>query len=335
MTGAAVAAARFGWPGAGITPIAGGHINDSFLVTHPAGEYVLQRLNRGVFTDLGGMTANSLAVHRHLGTGLVPEPVPAADGRWLVEDGDDRWRAWRRVPDAGPCTGLDAAAARSAGALLGRFHAGVADLDPSRLAVPLPRFHDLRRRLAALEVELAADRCGRARGAADEIARVREAAPLVGVAGDLADRVPVRTAHFDAKLDNVLFRRGEAVCLVDLDTVMPGPWFWDLGDLLRTAATTAAEDASDPAEVTVDPALYDAVVSGYRAAVPAGVLTPAEVEAVTAAGAVATYEQAVRFLSDWLAGDVYFRTTRPGHNLERARAQLALLATLPSPLNRP
>ena len=189
----------------------------------------------------------------------------------------------------------------------------------------LPGFHDPRRRLDALRAAMATDPCTRAASARDEIERVLGAAPLVDRAADLLARVPRRVAHNDAKLDNVLFRGDEAVCLVDLDTIMPGAWFWDIGDLLRTAATRSEED--DP-YAAVDPQLYRAVVDGYRRAA-AQVLDPDELDAVESAGAIVTFEQAVRFLTDWIDGDVYYRTTRPGQNLDRARAQLRLLESMP------
>ena len=196
--------------------------------------------------------------------------------------------------------------------LLGPTPGGLAEVDPSQLSVTLPRFHDLRRRLEDLRHAVDDDRCGRVGAALPEVEAATAAGRLVDVAEDLGERVPVRTAHFDAKLDNFLFHGDRAVCLVDLDTVMPGAWFWDVGDLLRSAATTAAEDAPDPTAVAVEPPLYDAVVAGYRSSVPPGLLTPAEWSAIDVAGAISTYEQALRFLTDWLAGDVYFRTTRPG-----------------------
>jgi Ser/Thr protein kinase RdoA (MazF antagonist) len=137
-------------------------------------------------------------------------------------------------------------------------------------------------------------------------------------------------AHFDAKLDNVLFRGEEAVCLVDLDTLMPGAWFWDVGDLLRSGSAVGAEDDPDPDRATLVPERYEAIRAGYREALSvAGVGEAAEFEAIEVAGAVVTYEQAVRFLTDWIAGDVYYRIGRPTQNLDRARAQLRLLASMP------
>jgi Ser/Thr protein kinase RdoA (MazF antagonist) len=331
--GAARAVAqRFGWGESDVVALTDGHINDSYLVRTGEGDgYVLQRLNLDVFPDPDAMCSNILAVHRHLGGTLVPDPVLGPDGTWLFRDGEEVWRASRRVRSAGPCPGTTPETAWQAGSLLGRFHAGLGDFDAARLAVTLPHFHDLRSRLDALAAVVEDDPCGRVEGARHEIEEVLDAAPLAEVAGDLVGKVPLRAAHYDAKLDNVLFRDGEAVCLVDLDTLMPGQWFWDAGDLLRTASTTAAEDSPDSEAVSVDRSLYDAVLAGYLGSVPDGLLGRDERAALYVAGALATYEQSVRFLTDWLAGDRYFRTTRPGQNLDRTRAQLRLLSTMPGP----
>jgi Ser/Thr protein kinase RdoA (MazF antagonist) len=153
---------------------------------------------------------------------------------------------------------------------------------------------------------------------------------VIATLADTLAAVPTRVVHNDAKLDNLLFRDGEAVCLVDLDTLMPGAWLWDVGDLLRTTSTASPED--DPA-ATVDPALYRAAINGYRQALAGA--TAAELDAIEIAGAVVTFEQAVRFLTDWIAGDVYYRTWRPGQNLDRARAQLGLLASMPGTVTFP
>ena len=140
----------------------------------------------------------------------------------------------------------------------------------------------------------------------------------------------MRVAHNDAKLDNVLYRDGEAVCLVDLDTIMPTAWFWDVGDLLRTASTRVGEDDAHPERAFADPARYLGVLDGYRSGISsATTLEGAEIEALEHAGAIVTYEQALRFLTDWIAGDVYYATRRPGQNLDRARHQLHLLASMP------
>ena len=320
-------------PVAAVRPFGAGHINDTFLVEAAAGEYVVQRINTAVFADPEAVTANIVVVHRHLLGALMPEPVPTPAGEWLVWDGEAPWRAWRRAPGR-PLGSAEAspAALRAAGGLLGRFHGLVADLDPGGVVETLPGFHDPGRRLAALREVLAADPCGRVATVRDEIEMAEEADSLVEVAADLARRVPRRVAHFDAKLDNILFDDDDAVALVDFDTVMPGAWFWDVGDLLRSGATTAAEDEPDLERVVVAPERYQAIVDGYRLGLStAGISDGGEVEAVDVAGAIVTYEQAVRFLTDWIAGDVYYRISRPEQNLDRARAQFRLLASMPRP----
>jgi Ser/Thr protein kinase RdoA (MazF antagonist) len=328
-------AEQFAGPVTAIRPFGTGHINDTYLAKTPTGQYVVQRLNTAVFNDPAAVTANILTVHRHGRGALMPEPVPAkTSGEWLVSDTSGVWRAWRRAPgEPRPSADATPADLSAAGELLGRFHGLVADLDPATVSETLPRFHDPRRRLDALRAVIAADPCGRVAPVQDEIAMAEAAAPLADLAADLTSRVPRRVAHFDAKLDNILFVGAEAVCLVDLDTLMPGAWFWDVGDLLRSAATTAAEDERDLDRVVVTSERYEAILDGYRSGrsgsgAPAGA---AELEAIEFAGAIITYEQAVRFLTDWIAGDVYYRIHRPDQNLDRARAQFRLLASMPRP----
>jgi Ser/Thr protein kinase RdoA (MazF antagonist) len=327
---ARVASERFGWEAVDLVELTDGHINDTYLVRTGHGDgYVLQRINLAVFPDPDAISSNIEVVHRHLRGALLPDPVSAPDGAWLLRNGDEVWRASRQVPGAGPCTELTPESAWQAGSLLGRFHVSLADFDPVQLAVTLPGFHDLRSRLNQLVSVVEADPCGRVEGARHEIDQALERSALADVADDLVSKVPLRAAHYDGKLDNFLFRADEAVCLVDLDTLMPGQWFFDLGDLLRTASTTASEDCPDPERVSVDPELYDAVIDGYLESVPESLLTREEGVALHVAGALATWEQALRFLTDWLGGDPYFRITRPGQNLDRARAQLSLLSTMP------
>jgi len=212
----------------------------------------------------------------------------------------------------------------------GRFLVEVADLDGPALIEAIPGFRDFRSRLGALEAAIGADPAGRAAACAAEIEAVGAVAGLVDelesarAGGDL----PLRTVHNDAKADNVLVddATGEGLCMIDLDTTGPGSVLFDVGDLVRSAANVVDED--DPlAPARVGPDLLEAVVAGYLG--PAGhLLTPGELGLLPLAGPLMTFEAAVRFLTDHLAGDVYFRTARPGHNLDRARAQLRLLAAL-------
>ena len=313
-----------------VEPFGGGHIHDTYLVESIEGDIVLQRLNTAVFPDPDAVTRNIDVVHRHLRGELVPEPVMTRGGRPLHCDGAGVWRGWRRVRDAAPVATSSEQSARGAGELLGAFHARLHDLDPDTIREILPGFHDLRRRLEALRAAVRADVHDRATAAHAEIEACLARADLADRADQVHATMPRRVAHNDAKLDNVLFRDGAAVCLVDLDTIMPGAWLWDVGDLVRTASTCVAED---DATATVDPALYAAVLDGYRRAA-GGVLVPNELDALEVAGPIVTFEQAVRFVTDWLDGDIYYRTSRPGQNLDRARAQLGLLASMPDTVPR-
>jgi Ser/Thr protein kinase RdoA (MazF antagonist) len=325
-------------PARSIVPFGRGHINETFLVTtghddYVRREYVVQRINGEVFAEPDLLMQNIVTVSQHLAERFMPDLVPGLvseiGGGWLVREGGDAWRVWDRVPSAEPIDAPTPARVAAAAHLLGRFHAGVADLDPARLHETLPGFHDPRRRLGLLRAAVDADPVGRVSGVRAEIAAAFKGEALVEIAEALVARVPCRVAHNDAKLDNVLFRRDDAVSLVDLDTIMPTAWFWDVGDLVRTASTPVAEDDPHAELAIVDPVLYRAVLDGYRAGVSIASVEPDEMEAVERAGAIVTYEQALRFLTDWIAGDVYYRTVRADQNLDRARNQLALLASMP------
>jgi Ser/Thr protein kinase RdoA (MazF antagonist) len=306
-----------------------GLINDTFLVSTHGDDYVVQRINRSVFADPPSLMQNVATVSAHLGGRFVPELVSARSGGWIVTDVADTWRAWRRVPGGEACDDPTPLHVASAAHLLGCFHAGVADLAPARVAETIPHFHDPARRLARLREAVAANPFDRVERVAGEIDRALATAPLAVLADELVARLPPRVAHNDAQLANVLFRDDEAVCLVDLDTVMPTAWFWDVGDLLRSASTGAAEDDPDPRHNVADPRLVRAILDGYRAGIaPAVKAGSQEDDALEIAGALITYEQALRFLTDFVMGDVYYRTTRPDQNRDRARAQLALLASL-------
>ena len=304
-----------------------GLINESHLVTTAAGDYVVQRINEDVFADPATLARNIEVVTAHLDSTLVPQPVAARAGGWIVGNGGS-WRAWHRV-DGVAVSDPSVPQLRSAANLLGRFHAALVDLAPDRLVETLPRFHDLERRLARLVEAVDTDPVGRAEAMQPEIDATLASAPLAARATDIVASVPRRVAHNDAQLANFLFRADDAVCLLDLDTVMGTAWFWDVGDLLRTAAAPAEEDDPDPTRNVAQPERVAAILDGYRAGA-AGAFQPggAEERALEVAGAIVTYEQALRFLTDWLLGDVYYRINRPEQNRDRARAQLALLASL-------
>ena len=290
---------------------AGGHIHRTWIVPATTGRWVLQACNADVFPDLPALMHNTTLVASAVEPLLVPEP--AADGSSLWRDREGVVWRMRRFVDGTMCdpVGASTGSLGELGRGLGAFHRRVAGL--SGLRQHLPGFHDPRRRWAELE-RLGVGGLAPFRFLVDEADRLGPPA------------VPVRVAHFDAKADNfVLDGRGRVRALIDLDTVMPGSWLWDVGDLARSVTGTRAED--EPDGMAFDGVRFDAVVAGYLAEV-GELLTASERDALGLAAAVVTFEQAVRFLADHLAGDVYYRVARPGHNLDRYRAQLALLESM-------
>jgi aminoglycoside phosphotransferase (APT) family kinase protein len=274
---------------------------------------------------------NVARVTRHLRGPL--RLVPTLEGATFFED--DRGGVWRlygfiehAVTRAEPTGPGDAERAARA---FGAFQRSLVDLPGPRLHETIPHFHDTPRRLDALEHAVQCDVAHHASGARPEIAQVRARSGLAPILVQAAARgaVPERIVHNDAKLANVLFdaTSDEALCVVDLDTVMPGLGLYDFGDLVRSMATRAAEDERDTGRVRVEPELFEAIARGYLAGA-GDLLTRAERELLVAGAEVIVFEQAVRFLIDHLEGDRYYRVARPGHGLDRCRTQLALLGSL-------
>lgn len=319
-----------------------GHIHASWRVDTDAGDsWFLQRLNTHVFPDPQGLAALGARIAAWVGERLaappadlrddlrdfvVPAPVATRDGGLVYTDVDgEPWRMSTWVES----TGVDAASAgavlHAAGRAYGLVHRLLADLPPQAVTPMLPGFHDTAARLRAFEAAGRADRLGRAARCGAEIAAVRARAPLARALADLA--LPAAVVHNDAKLANVLVLGTRCRAVVDWDTAGPGLRLHDVGDLVRSTVSDAAEDELDPARVAVDPARWRAVVSGYLAT--AGpLLTAAERAHLLLGAQVIVLEQAARFLADHLDGDRYYRVDDPEHNLRRARAQLALLDQL-------
>jgi hypothetical protein len=330
-------------PGAvsGARWLKGGLIHRSFALRCEAGPpLLLQRLNTGVFRDPERLMQNVARVAAHLRRQLAAEgcpdrerrclePIETRAGALLHTDAQGQvWRAFRFIEGATSHEkpeGLEQA--RLAAFAFGDFARRLADFGAPPLHETIPRFHDFPARVAALDAALRADACGRARAARADAAALRarcaELAQAVAARG--FERLPRRVVHHDCKLENLLFDAvsGEALCVIDLDTVMPGALLSDFGELVRSSTNTASEDEPDAARVDFDVEVFGALASGYLAGV-GPVLTPGERESLALAGPLLTLMNAVRFLTDHLAGDVYFAIERAGHNLDRARAQLRL-----------
>lgn len=330
------------------SPHGNGHIHDTFAHTRQVDggtrRFVLQRLNTRVFRDPDALMENLLRVTRHAARRLADAPpeagrrevltvVPTRGGDSLHRDAAGGiWRCFDFIEEAESHDILrDPDQAYAAGAAFGHFQALLADLPAPRLHETIPGFHDTPRRFVTFERAVAANAHGRAREAAAEIAACR-AHRAVGerlLARHARGEIPERITHNDTKLNNVMLDRatGRGVAVIDLDTVMPGLAPYDFGDLVRTAANSAAEDETDLGRIEARRPVFAAAAAGYLDA-GRGFLRPAEIDELAFAGQLLTYENALRFLTDFLQGDTYFKVARPGHNLDRCRAQLALLRSL-------
>jgi len=330
-----------------VVPITAGHIHDTYVLTTggkgQVDRYVLQRINQVVFKDPIRVMANIRRVTGHIYT-KVSTTEPEAAARQLVvipthggeagyRDADgDFWRVYNFIEDAVTYDTLTSAApAREAARMFGWFQQMLINLPGPPLHETIPGFHNTPRRFAVFQEVLRADVANRAQSARSEIDFVFENSAICGVLADLVARgeVPVRIAHNDAKINNVMLDKstGKGVCVIDLDTVMPGLSVHDFGDLVRTAACPAAEDERDLSKVVVDLSLFDALTQGFAEGTH-GFLAPAERRHLVFGGKLITFEQLIRFLTDYLAGDVYYKVHREGHNLDRSRTQMKLVESM-------
>ena len=315
-----------------------GHINRTFLVRTDTGKrYILQQINSRVFPDTEGLMENIAAVTRHIAAKTSQEResmrlVPTLDGAnfWRDEAGE-AWRLYDFVEDSiclqAPETPEDFYQSAVA---FGSFQRMLADFPAGTLHETIPNFHNTPDRYRQFHEALAADVCGRAAGVAAETAFVlaRE-----GEAGTLqrmreSGELPLRVTHNDTKLNNVMLdaKTRRALCVIDLDTVMPGLVAYDFGDSIRFGAATAAEDEKDLSKMEMDISLYGIFTRGFIGACRD--LTEAEKETLPLGAKLMTLECGLRFLTDYLSGDVYFATSRPEHNLDRARTQFRLVGDM-------
>jgi len=327
-----------------IRPYGSGHINDTFVVeVDQAGapvRYILQRLNTDVFRDPAAVMRNIGRVTRHLADRLrragvrdasrrALTLVPTLDGADWLDEPDGAWRVYlfierARTYDQIEHPGQAEAAARA----FARFQLELADLPVGSLAETIPDFHHTRRRFEALREAVRADPLGRASGCRPEIefAFAREGIVDTLLDARAAGLLPDRVTHNDTKLNNVMLddATGEGVCVIDLDTVMPGLVLYDFGDMCRTATRPTPEDERDLGRVRMRPDMFEVLARGYLSAA-ADFLLDAEVERLAFSARLITFEIGIRFLADYLLGDVYFKTHRPGHNLDRCRVQFRMV----------
>ncbi len=333
---------------AGFEPFERGHIHDTFVSSwrHADGttcRYLHQRINHDVFHDVGGLMHNIEAISTHLCAKLGPPPTRCAfqalrlvrtdaGGAYLRDEAGWDWRTYEFLEETiafDVCESPDRAF--EAASVFGRFQSLLADIDVRNLRETIPEFFSPGARLRQLRKVLADDPVGRLASAQPEIAFALERAAMIeAVERRIRDRtLKQRVVHGDTKLNNVLFHEhtGKAVAVVDLDTCMPGWSLYDFGDLVRFTAARTLEDETDLDRVGTDLVLYRALVDGYLEHA-AAFLSRHERELMPLAARVVTLTIGLRFLTDYLAGDHYFKTTRDLHNLDRCRVQFGMVADM-------
>lgn len=334
-------------------PFGSGHINDTYQVTYDQGgirlHYTLQRINSLVFKRPDLVMENVDRVTRHIREQIRKTNATTrkrtivllrtADNKPYVIDGEGNyWRCYVFIENARSYEVLEnERQAFYVAQSFGQFQCDLVDLDGPRLHETIPHFHDTPKRLEALKKAFAEDKYGRAAHVRQEMDFVLSRQEMTEhlLRHNAAGEIPERITHNDTKVNNILMDdlSGEGMCVIDLDTVMPGLALYDFGDMVRAGTSPAEEDEVDLSKVFMRFSMYEALLRGYVSAT-GNVLTEAELYHLPLSGMVITLEVGMRFLTDYLEGDVYFKTRRPEHNLERCRNQFKLVSSMEEQLDK-
>lgn len=327
----------------GSIPVLTGHINDSYNIfiqesTKPA--YFLQWINNYIFRDVPGLMQNIVTVTSHLAARKSTSSadcstlqlIPTFEGNYFYKDHEGNyWRLYNYIQGTHSYDVVDSEnIAFEGGKAFGRFMSDLADLPARQLHETIPDFHNMETRLAAFFQSVIDNKADRKEGVKPEIAFVEERASVMLSIPEMIREgiIPLRITHNDTKFNNILFdENNRAVCIVDLDTVMPGSVLFDFGDAIRTGANYADEDEKDLSKVNINLPVYKAYTRGFIASTCKS-LTSNEISQLAFAARFMTFIIGLRFLTDYLDGDPYFRTLYPEHNLVRARVQFRLLETM-------
>ncbi|MDA0812067.1 MAG: aminoglycoside phosphotransferase family protein [Verrucomicrobia bacterium] len=329
-------------------PCGNGHINDTFVAAFSQGgnrvRYIVQRINQLVFKQPEIVMDNIIRVTTHLADKMrsANEPelhrrvltlIPCRKGNlWHCDDTGNHWRAYIYIEGASAHDHVDSPVlAREAARSFGGFQQALVDLPGPRLRDTIPNFHNARVRFNTFREAVDNDAADRVATCQHDIDWIMEREEIVDVLLDLHRRgdLPERITHNDTKINNVMIDNvsGEGICIMDLDTVMPGFALYDFGDLIRTTTISCAEDERDLSRVHMRLPLYEALVSGYLSSA-GDFLTDCEKENLGFSGKLITFTIGMRFLTDHLNGDTYFKIHRPNHNLDRFRVQAKMVESI-------
>lgn len=325
-----------------IKPLGNGLINDTYAVITEGSDnnYILQRVNHNIFQNVELLQNNIVAITDHIRAKLAEKGeddierkaikmIEAKDGKLYYFDGESYWRIMILIPETKTFEEVTPEFAYSTGLAFGDFQSMLADL-PTELGETIPDFHNMEFRLEQLEDAIEADKAGRVEAMSEIIEEIDDRADELCKVQQLfrEGKFPKRITHCDTKVNNILFdKNGDVLCVIDLDTTMPGFVLSDFGDFIRTAGNTGKEDDTDLNAVGVNMDIFKAFAKGYIESTK-GFLTEIEKEMLPYGAKLLAYMQTVRFLADYLNGDTYYKTAYPEHNKQRTLAQLKLLRSI-------
>lgn len=325
-----------------------GHINETYIATYGQGgipvRYVHQKINQNVFKKPAEVMENMMRVTNHIRdmlmgakerevTRKVITVIPTLDGSpYYQDENGDYWRTFLFVENVRSFESVESTdQATEAGRGFGRFQKCLIDFNGERLHETIPNFHNSRKRFETFKKAVDEDKYNRAADARELIDFAVKHEEVVDVLLDAMDtgEIPERITHNDTKFNNVLLdvKTGKAMCVVDLDTVMPGLALYDFGDMVRTTTSPTLEDERDLSRVEMRLEMFEALATGYLSELGKE-MTPAEIQYVPFSGKLMSFTIGLRFLTDYLSGDYYFRVHRPGHNLDRTSTQFKLVQSI-------
>lgn len=325
------------------TPTGSGHINDSYLIRNAqsnAPDYMLQWINNYIFKDVEGLMKNFLTVTEHIARkhkdgqteNAFLELIPTHEGKYYYQDGEGNyWRIFNYIKGSHVYDIVgNKTIAYEGGKAFGRFLREMADIPTDSIHETIPDFHNAKKRLDKFDLSVKTNPKDRVKDITRELDFVLRRVDEILEIPRLQQQglIPVRITHNDTKFNNILFDDfNKAICIVDLDTIMPGSVLFDFGDAIRSGANTAAEDEKDLEMVSMNIDIFEAYAEGYLEST-FGLLTETEIDLLAFSARFITFVIGLRFLTDYIDGDPYYRTQYPEHNLVRARVQFKLVESM-------